>query len=785
MRHIQSIGSWVVLLGLGGVAMADVEQKMPPRPGQVFKDLKYSGPVMELPFKGTTQHSLAPYLYVADGDPATDRFPLKKTWAEVTIAGVIAGVKVHQIFENQGNKTIEAVYVFPASTRAAVHTMHMTIGSRTVQAKIERKATARTLYESAKKSGQRASLLEEERPNVFTTRVANILPGDRIEVVLDYSELILPENATYEFVYPTVVGPRYIGGAHPQTESWMANPHLSTGEEAPYEWDLKLQIQTGIPIKELSSPSHKISVNYMGTSQAEVRIDQTGGGTKDFILRYRLAGEKIESGLLLYEEPNVGLHRPAEKFFAVLIEPPVRPNQADIPPREFIFLLDVSGSMHGFPLETTKALMRDLLPKLRTSEHFNVALFSGANVVWSPTGSKPATAENIESALNLINRQTGGGGTELLGGLSAAYGIPSVGKGIARTIVVVTDGYVGVEGQAFRMVRERLHEANLFAFGIGSSVNRGLIEGLARAGLGEPFIVLGPHHAHEESEKLRKMIDRPILTDIQLTLGDSGAYDIAPAKVPDLLAARPLLIFGKYRANSRIELIGRTGRGSFHQPIDFKTADARPENQPLRALWARKWVEILEDEYHMGADKSAEDAITNLGRFYSLLTPFTSFVAIDSEIANRTGQVDTIRQPLPMPEGVSNYAIGYPPTFGAAMRKSRFHDAATMETAVPIVAKEDRTHCSPLITVDKATNSTDPSDLVRLIHRVTKLGGCYPGRVKLRILLDSTGRILRIQHLQGDPILGDSLAKRLKHQYSGTKAIRTSVATLLITVENR
>jgi Ca-activated chloride channel family protein len=268
----------------------------------------YSGPMVLQVAPGPAgeggDRSLSPYLYVAGGDPEHDQVPLKKTWAEVNIAGVIAAVKVHQVFENTGGKAIEAVYVFPASTRAAVHAMRMKIGARTVEAKIEKKAEARQQYEAAKQAGKRASLLEQERPNVFTMNVANIMPGDRIEVELDYSEMVVPEDSTYEFVYPTVVGPRYAGGADPKADKWMANPHLSEGKPEPYAWDLKVHLQTGIGLKEVSSPSHKIAVNYSGPSTADIKIDQPGGGNKDFVLRYRLAGDKIETGLLQYEDPT-------------------------------------------------------------------------------------------------------------------------------------------------------------------------------------------------------------------------------------------------------------------------------------------------------------------------------------------------------------------------------------------------------------------------------------------------------------------------------------------------
>ncbi|HEX7509001.1 MAG TPA: VIT domain-containing protein [Polyangia bacterium] len=835
-------GSVSLCLSLAtAIAWPQTQAQKPPitSPTKVLKAVQYTGPMIlqsSLQSSGDqgatdSSHSLSPYLYVAGGDPAHDQVPLKKTWAEVNIAGVIAAVKVHQIFENTGAKPIEAIYVFPASTRAAVHAMRMKIGARTIDAKIERKAEARAQYEAAKQSGKRASLLEQERPNVFTTSVANIMPGDRIEVELAYSELVVPENAIYEFVYPTVVGPRYARGATPKTDQWMANPHLPEGVQEPYTWDVKVHLQTGIGLKEVSSPSHKIAVSYAGTSTADITLDQSGGGNKDFVLRYRLAGDKIETGLLQFEEPSPGLGRPAEKFFALLVEPPKRPTLADIPGRELIFLLDVSGSMHGFPIDTSKELMRNLLPKLRPTDHFNIACFSGANYVWSPSGSRLATEANIKEGIDVILKQYGSGGTELMGGLEAAYAIPRVGKGVSRTVVVVTDGYVGVEAKAFRFIRERLDQANLFAFGIGSSVNRALIEGMARAGLGEPFIVLGPHKAAAEAEKLRQMIDRPLLTDIEVRFGEAGAYEVAPEKIPDLLAERPLLIYGKYRDDkpTRIEISGRTGHGAFHHALDLRPADARPENHALRALWARKWVEILEDEFHMGGGKPVEDAITDLGLFYNLLTPFTSFVAIDSEVVNRTGRSDTVRQPLPMPEGVSNYAVAESQAVMAApaaapapaynhpsarMAKSMkslddlsgsFGSGRAMKAAgAPAPAPEPRPTelgkdeeadkkssektkaCKIAVTIDKAEHAGDTQALRALVERSARAHGCQAmGILKLRITLNGAGKITGVVVVSGDGNVGRTLVRKLTGATSATHATGQDKGTVEVTISDQ
>ncbi|MFH1435472.1 MAG: VIT domain-containing protein [Pseudomonadota bacterium] len=597
--------------------------------------------------------TLSPFFYIADGDPETDRLPLKKTSADVNIAGVIAQVRVHQTFENNGKKPIEAIYVFPASTRAAVHAMRMKIGDRTVEAKIEEREEAKQQYEAAKSEGKRASLLEQQRANVFTMNVANIMPGDKIDVEMDYSELLVPEDATYEFVYPTVVGPRYGGGADPEKDSWISNPYLSEGEPEPYKFDISVNLTTGIDLKEVTSPSHKVDVEYKSKSSARVRLDQDGGGNKDYILRYRLAGDKIESGILTYKHDD-------ENFFVVMMEPPEKPKSSQIPSREYIFVLDVSGSMYGFPLDTAKEVMKKLLGDLRSNDYFNVVLFAGTSYKMSEK-SLQATDSNIKKAMDVVDKQQGGGGTELMDALRNAYSIKKVeSSGVSRTVVVVTDGYVGVEAQAFKFIRNNLSDSNLFAFGIGSSVNRALIEGMARAGMGEPFVVLKPETAPKQAEKFRTYIESPVLTDIDVKFSGFNTSDVFPEEVPDLMAKRPVVLFGKFKgsASGSVTISGVSGDGKFSKTMSVEKA-ASEKTQPIRCLWARKWVELLDDQRSMlPQDKELKEAITSLGLNYSILTAFTSFVAIDSEVVNKGGSQTSVKQPLPLPEGVSNYAVG-------------------------------------------------------------------------------------------------------------------------------
>ena len=473
--------------------------------------------------------TLSPYFFVDSDNPDTDRLPLKSTLATVNISGVIADVLVTQVYKNDGKKPLEAIYIFPASTRAAVYGMKMTIGKRVIEAKIKKRDEARREYEQARDAGKNASLLEQQRPNVFQMNVANIMPGDEIKVELKYTELLVPTDRVYEFVYPTVVGPRYsnakVSNASP-SEHWVENPYLRQGELSATIFNITVAINAGMPIKDLTCSSHKVNTLYESASKAKVSLDkaEAHGGNRDYILRYRLDGDKIQTGLLLSQGEK-------ENFFVLMMQPPKRVTNNNIPGREYIFIVDVSGSMHGFPLNISKKLLSNLIGNLRPTDKFNVLLFSGGNSVMAEE-SLPATSTNIQRAMNVIDHQQGGGGTELLPALKRALALKKD-DGFARTVIIVTDGYVSVEEEAFDLIRNNLGNANVFAFGIGSSVNRHIIEGMAHVGMGEPFIITKPDAAQGQAEHFRKMIQSPVLTQVKFSFNGFNAYDVEPISIPD------------------------------------------------------------------------------------------------------------------------------------------------------------------------------------------------------------------------------------------------------------
>ena len=600
--------------------------------------------------------TLSPYFFIENGDPSVDHFPLKETEVDVSISGVIADVRITQKYSNESSRPIHARYIFPASTRAAVHGMTMTIGEQVIKAKIKKRQEAQAEFNQAKKEGKSTSLLEQQRPNVFSMNVANIMPGDRIEIELHYTELLVPTDGTYQFVYPTVVGPRYSSQLEAealQTDRWIKNPYLPQGSTPPTKFNIGVTLSSGIALQEIVCTSHETDIFWESESVAAVglRDPENFSGDRDFILNFRLAGKVIQSGLMLFEGPD-------ENFFLLMVQPPESVQPADIPPREYIFVVDVSGSMFGFPLNTAKKLLKDLIGNLKKTDKFNVILFAGGSRSMG-SSSVPATAQNIRRAIRMIDKQKGGGGTELLVAMQKGFSLPRD-EAYSRTMIVVTDGYIGAESEVFEEIQNNLNRTNVFSFGIGSGVNRYLIEGMAKAGLGEPFVVTQPEEASTAAQKFRHYIQAPVLTNINVSYNGFETHDVEPAGIPDLFAQRPVIVFGKWSGalQGTIELTGTGGHGDYAEV--FEVAETRPmeTNQALRYLWARTRIARLSDFNFSAGNAENKAEITSLGLTYNLLTAYTSFIAVNDVMVNPEGQGENVEQPLPMPLHVSNLAVG-------------------------------------------------------------------------------------------------------------------------------
>jgi Ca-activated chloride channel family protein len=600
--------------------------------------------------------TLSPYFFVDGGPADVEAFPLEGTQVSASVSGVIADVQVTQTYRNGGQQPISARYVFPASTRAAVHGMEILVGDHRVVATIKERDRAAAEFQKAAAAGKTASLLTESRPNVFTMAVANILPGDRVVVTLRYSELLVPTDGAYQFVYPTVVGPRYSqepSRAASLLDRFVVSPFMHAGSLPPTAFAIDVGLSTGVPIADLHCNTHRVDVERSDRSIAHVALakDQGFGGDRDFVLEYRLAGEQVQNGLLLSEGPQ-------DNHFLLMVQPPARVQAADVPRRDYVFVLDVSGSMEGFPLDTAKRLVNDLVQHLRPGDTFNVELFSGDSRVLSPA-PLPPTQDNVERALDFISRERGAGGTELQAALHTALALPRS-DAASRTVVVVTDGYIAQERGAFELVAHNLSSTNLFAFGIGSSVNRYLIEGLARVGQGEPFVVTSAAEADAAADRFRHYIESPVLTHVAVHAHGFDAYDLEPSVQPDLFAERPIVVVGKWRGprQGTLEVTGQSASGPFVQTIDVASTPVHAENAALPQLWARTRIARLSDLDVDGSDPQTERAVTDLGLRYALLTKYTSFIAVLEPVRNPASGAANVDQPLPMPLGVSDLSVG-------------------------------------------------------------------------------------------------------------------------------
>ncbi len=607
---------------------------------------------------------LAPYFFIEGADPDTDFLPLKETDVSTTISGVIAETFVTQTYANEGNNPINASYIFPASDSVSIHGMKMQIGDQVITAKIQEREEAKKTFEEAKSEGKSASLLEQQRPNVFSMDVANIMPGDTIRIELHYTEMVASTEGVYEFVFPTVVGPRYASSPQdtkdgPESEAkdpddWVASPYFQEGRTPDEKYNITVNLSTGVPITDISCKSHKIQVEKEREDQAKVTLLNPAdyAGNRDFILDYKLTGQDVSCGLMLDSDEE-------ENYFMLMVQPPERYTPDQLPPREYIFVLDVSGSMYGYPLDTAKDLIRDLISGLKPDDRFNLLLFSNASLKMSPE-SVSATPDHIKRAIDLIDEESGGGGTELAPALREALLIPRT-EGFSRNVIAITDGYISGEKEIFQIINANLADTSFFSFGIGDSVNRYLIDGMAKAGQGEAFVVTDEKDAKDTANRFRTYVEAPLLSDINVSFQGFDAYDLEPTVLPTLFAKRPIILFGKWRGdtNGTIKITGKTGNEDYVKEISVAEIPSSQANNAIRYLWARKRIEQLTDYGGNGTDsKLAKKLVTSLGLKYSMMTPYTSFVAVTETIRNPNADSMDVNQPSVLPLHVSSLSVG-------------------------------------------------------------------------------------------------------------------------------
>jgi Ca-activated chloride channel homolog len=599
-------------------------------------------------------------------------FPLQHTSVEAFVDGYLARTVVRQQYANPYKEVIEAVYVFPLGAMAAVHDFVMQVGPRRIVGVVRPREEAERIYRQARERGQTASLLTQERPNIFTQNVANIEPGGSVEITLTTFESLPCEKGTYEYVFPMVVGPRYIPGtpapapetAAPGGQGWappteavpdahrITPPVLKPGERSGHDIDLTVHLDGGLPVTGVTSVAHRVSTEELGpTSRLVVLSPADAIPNRDFVLRWTVDASKMRFGVLAHREKGDG-------YFTLMVQPPLEPSDAEVSSREITFILDVSGSMSGLPVETSKSLVRKVLDGLRPDDTFNVFVFSGKEgQLWD--APHPNTPENVLAAKRYLDDLQGSGGTEMLAGVKhALQGEHDPWR--LQMYVFCTDGFVGDEGRILALVDKERGGARFFAFGIGSSVNRYLIDGLGRLGGGKAMVVIprDPNAAQGASERFFECIDSPVLTDAGIDWNGLPVRDVYPERIGDLFAGGTLNLVGRYDgpAEGTAFLTGSVGSKRVRLPIRISLPSEAPERSELGPVWARYRIADLSDELIKAeTDRQPElaAAITDLAVRYQLASQYTAFVAVDESRVVGDGRPLKVMQPVEMPEGVS------------------------------------------------------------------------------------------------------------------------------------
>jgi Ca-activated chloride channel homolog len=600
----------------------------------------------------------------------TGSCPLKHTGVRGAISGFVTRVTVMQLFENASTNTIEAIYTFPLPENAAVDDMTIQVGDRTVRGLIKEREEARKIYEKAIRQGRTAALLDQQRPNIFTQTVGNIPPGEQVSVTISYVDMLRYEEGAYEFVFPMVVGPRYIpgdatgkqgGGWAPDTDqvpdaSHITPPVAPTGMRAGHDISIELALDAGVPIQELNSKSHEIDVDRTGASSARVKLkNQAEIPNKDFILRYEAAGGEIADAVLVHASPSGS--KVAGGYFSLILQPPARFPESDVTPKELVFVLDTSGSMMGFPIEKAKEVINRSLDELYPGDTFNMITFAGDTEILFPEPVFP-TAENVRKAKKFLESRSGGGGTEMMKAIRAALE-PSDAQDRVRVVCFLTDGQVGNDMAIIGEVQKHPN-ARVFSFGIGTSVNRFLLSKIAEEGRGAAEFVTLADKAETAAHRFYERVRSPLLTDVSLDWGKLPVEDVYPRRVQDLFSGQPVIVTGRFTAPAAgtVRLHGKRAGGEFVReiPVNF-SADATG-NQVLATFWARRRVDELSAQDWNGAQQGAmkpalQREITQLGLDYRLMTQFTSFVAVEERVVTKEGKPVRVQVPVEMPEGVS------------------------------------------------------------------------------------------------------------------------------------
>ncbi|NRQ37847.1 VWA domain-containing protein [Nonomuraea sp. NN258] len=570
--------------------------------------------------------------------------PLESVDVTADVSGLIAGVEVTQGFRNPYDVTLEATYVFPLPDRAAVTAFRMEADDRVIEGVLKERGQARADYDRALREGRRAAIAEEDRPDVFTIRVGNILPGERVSVRLTLSQPLPYEDGAATFRFPLVVAPRYIpgqpidgppagDGVVPDTDavpdaSRITPPVLLPGFPNPVRLSLAVKVDAaGLELRELASSLHVVE-----EEGHTVRLRPGERLDRDFILR--LSFEASTSLQLTGPQDGHGT-------FALTVVPP--PLQATRTPRDLVLLLDRSGSMGGWKMVAARRAAARIVDTLTAQDRFAVLTFDSV-VERAFEGLVPASDRNRYRAVEHLARVDARGGTELLDPLRQAIALLAAQDGRERVLVLVTDGQVGNEDQILEQTGGALSAMRVHTVGIDRAVNAGFLGRLAGLGAGRCELVESEDRLDAAMEQIHRRIGAPLVTDLSLK-----GLDVEPGTVTHLgsiFPGVPLRGYGRYREGTSATVRGLAGGQPWEEHVQGTVVD----NPAIRAVWARAYLRELEDRYAMG-EHDLESRIVEVSLAYGVLCRFTAYVAVDTRQAAEGGPEHRVIQPVEPPSG--------------------------------------------------------------------------------------------------------------------------------------
>jgi Ca-activated chloride channel family protein len=601
----------------------------------------------------------APPPFVTEGSLVASRggqvvkVPLKHTRVRLRVAGYLAEATVTQVFESTLPEKIEAVYVFPLPTDAAVRGFSLRNDGRVVRGRLVLRGEAREIFRKASAAGRVAALLEQERPNVFTQTVANLEPRKRVEVALRYTSRLRYDSGSYELVFPMVVGPRFVPASERGGRTTLLSPPtLPPALRSAHDIDLALELDAGVAVDGLVSPSHRVQIARGSPATATVRLDRADRiPNKDFVLRYRVAGALPRVAAVAAGPAGGGRGRGGSGHLLLMVQPPDAASAPAPVARELIFVLDTSSSMTGAPLAQAKALVRRLLGGLGADDTFQIVRFDERTQTLGPR-MIARSPENVRLAGQWLERLRAGGGTLVERGLEAALALPHDPARL-RLAVFLSDGYVGNEDAVQALVGRRLGAARLFAFGVGTAVNRYLLEELAALGRGELQVLRPDEPAAPAVERFYRRLERPLLTDITIEVRGLALKDLAPARIPDLFAGQPLVVHARYeRAGRGVAIVRgqRAGRAvRIEVPLTLPRAGG-PE--AVAYAWARAQIAEAERRLLRRDDATTRRRIIELALEHGLLTRYTAFVAVDEESRTAGGKAQRVVVAVERPQAM-------------------------------------------------------------------------------------------------------------------------------------